>query len=111
MGNGNCLGTGRAAERLPVAQHGIQDREELTHAGDESHLLEFATFQQVLVLRLDQRVTPSGDERGHVEHAAHISTPPFGLAVASFLATVVVHGSYANESSNSLPIHLAEGVR
>ena len=93
--NASWLGSD-AAERLLVAQHGVEDREELSHTSDEGHLLEFAPFQLLLVLGPNERVTPSGHERGHVEHTAHLSTPPFGLAVASFLATVIVHGGHTH---------------
>jgi hypothetical protein len=45
-----------------VAHHRIQDREKLSHASGERYLLQFASFQQLLVLGLDHRLAASGDE-------------------------------------------------
>ena len=54
------------------------------------------------------RVVTSGHQGGHIEHTAHIASSAFGLAVASFLATVIVHGSHAHQSCNFLAVHLAQ---
>ena len=89
---GNELGS----KGLPVAHHGVQDGEELAHASRESDFLEFASFQHVLVLRLDHRVVASGDEGRHIENTAHITSPTFGLGVASFPAAVIVHGCHTH---------------
>ena len=46
-------------ERLLVAQHSIEDGEELSHASYESYFLEFASFQQLPVLLAN----PSGTDQ------------------------------------------------
>lgn len=51
-------GQRRLLERSLIAHHGVQDGQELPHTRDESHLLHLAPLQQLLILRLDQRVVP-----------------------------------------------------
>lgn len=57
-----------------VAQHRVQDGEESAQASRESHFLLFATFQEMLVLSLNEWVMAPGHERGHVEHTAYIGS-------------------------------------
>src|SRR6266540_1359879 len=99
--NASLLGSD-AAEGLPVAERRVEDGEELSHTSNESHLLDFASFQQLLVLGPDQGVVAGGYQGGHVEHTADFASPTFGLAVASFLATVIVHGCHTNKGCNFL---------
>jgi len=47
--------------------HGIQHDEEFAHGGRERHLLYFASHQEPLVERFDDRVTACRGERRHLE--------------------------------------------
>ena len=49
------------SERLLVSHHRIEDGKELAHASSESNFLEFASFQHLLVLGLDERVVARGN--------------------------------------------------
>src|SRR5688500_6289327 len=60
---------------LLVAQHGVEDGEELAHAGGESDFLQFASLQHLLVLSLDHRVVACGNEGRHIENTADLPTP------------------------------------
>src|SRR5437899_1300287 len=53
-----------------VSQDGVEDDEELSHAGDERLLAGFAGGAQLLVVRRDDWVLPAGDEGGHEEGGA-----------------------------------------
>src|SRR5688572_9495488 len=64
---------------LLVAQHGVEDGEELAHAGGESDFLQFASLQHLLVLSLDHRVVACGNEGRHMENTADLPTSAFGL--------------------------------
>jgi hypothetical protein len=96
------------AERLLVAQQGIEDGKELSHTGGESHLLHFAAFQQLLVLGSDQWIVARGHQGGHVEHTAYIGPTSLGLAVTAFLATVIIHGCHTHQGCNLLAINFAQ---
>src|SRR5688572_32528827 len=89
---------------LLVAQHGVEDGEELAHAGGESDFLQFASLQHLLVLSLDHRVVACGNEGRHIENTADLPTSAFSLAVASFLPTIEVrseeHTSELQSQSN-----------
>ena len=76
-----------------------------SHTGSERHFLELASFQQVLVLSSNDRVVACGDQGRHVEHTADIGPASLGLAVAAFLATIVVHGGNAHERCHLLAVH------
>src|SRR5688500_14250404 len=93
---------------LLVAQHGVEDGEELAHAGGESDFLQFASLQHLLVLSLDHRVVACGNEGRHIENTAYIAAPTFSLAVASFLPTIEVHRSHTNKCCDLLAVHLAQ---
>src|SRR6266498_3693036 len=62
----------------------------------------------MVVLSLDQRVVTSGNQGGHVEHTADIPSSAFGLAVAPFLASVIVHGCHTNQGCNFLAVDFAQ---
>src|SRR5687768_8827307 len=74
-------GNGSGAKGPPVTHHGVEDGEELAHTSSKCNFLFFATFQQMLVLRLDHRIVTGGHQGGHVEHTAHLAASSLGLAV------------------------------
>src|ERR1700730_305472 len=52
---------------LAVSQDGVEDDDELAHAGDERLLAGFAGGSELGVVRGDDRVGAAGDQGGHVE--------------------------------------------
>ena len=45
--------------------------QQFMHRRDQGHLSWFAGVSQAVVVRLDDRVVPAGDERGHVQRTPH----------------------------------------
>src|ERR1700675_4347956 len=54
-----------------VSQDGIEDDDELAHAGDESLLAGFSGGSELGVIRSDDRVGPAGDQGRHAKTGAH----------------------------------------
>jgi hypothetical protein len=50
-----------------VFEHGVEDGEQLPHAGYQGHLLGLAGRQQALIESPDYRVVAAGHQRCHVE--------------------------------------------
>jgi hypothetical protein len=64
-----------------VFEDGVEDREQLAHAGHQSHLLWFASRQQTLVEFPYHWVTACGDQSTHVQCRSDVSSPtPHGAA-------------------------------
>ena len=59
-------------------EDGIEDREQLAHAGHQSHLLWFASRQEALVELPHRWVAACGDQSTHVKRCSDIgsATPP-----------------------------------
>src|SRR5215208_3703867 len=63
------MSRGKVVRRPPrgaVFEDGVEDREQLAHAGYQSHLLRFAGRQKTLVEFLHYRVAARGDQGAHV---------------------------------------------
>jgi len=52
--------------------HGVEDGQELAHAGDEGHLGALACGSQALVMGADGRIAGTSAQGGHVQHIADI---------------------------------------
>jgi len=53
------------------SDHGVEDSQELAHAGDDGDLLGFAGGDEAVVELLDDGIESDGRERCHVESASH----------------------------------------
>ena len=60
-----------------IAQHHIDDGQELTHTGDDGDLLKFVSGDQLLIEGFDNRVAANGSQGGHIELG-----PDLGSAVS-----------------------------
>ena len=85
-----------------MLEHGIEDDQEFTHAGDQGDFLGLARGHQPLVELPQHRIPPDRHHGGHVESCAHVSpaTPnhPFPAPVAS----VPVQGRYPPRATTCL---------
>src|SRR5687768_6164067 len=61
----------RRAPGGAVAQQGVEDEQQLVHAGGERHLLGLAGGTEPLIEGAQDGVVPNGDERAHVQGGAH----------------------------------------
>src|SRR3989442_13667135 len=55
------------------SNHGIDDGEESSHAGNKRDLLRFASGDKALIVGPDQRVAARRAEGGHEEHGPEVS--------------------------------------
>src|SRR5215211_1190077 len=80
MSRGKVL---RRPPRGAVFEDGIEDREQLTHAGHQCHLLRFAGRQKTLVEFLHYRVATRGDQGAHIQCPSDLgSTSPHATMAA-----------------------------
>src|SRR5947209_12483984 len=91
-----------------VADHGVEDGEELAHHGREGELFSFSGGGQPLVERLKKGIVAAGDEGGHVEGTAHLGPAAPGRALATHFSAVAVEGSDADQGSDLLAIETSE---
>jgi hypothetical protein len=73
MSRGKVL---RKSPRSTVFEDGVEDREQLAHAGHQCHLLRFARRQKSLVESPYHRVAARGEQGAHVERPARTSALP-----------------------------------
>src|SRR6266404_1002066 len=91
-----------------VAQHGVEDGQQLAHGGDESETGRFAGVAQTAVEGLERRVVLDGDQASHVERRPDLDTAALDPAPAAVSAAVPVHGSYTSENGDLVAIDPAE---
>jgi hypothetical protein len=73
-----------------VAQHGIEDGQQLAHRGDESEAGRFAGVAQTSVEALECRVVLDGDEAAHIEGGPDFDAASLDFALAAVAAAVPV---------------------
>ena len=82
---------GSCHTRVPiraVAHHGIEDDQQLAHAGDEDDLVLLA--DQTIGKSSDHRIASPGGECGHVEYVTHHGAAALDTAGAGMFAAVVI---------------------
>ncbi len=77
--------------------HGVQDREQLPHTGDEGDFLELPRRQEPLVEGPDHRVAPDGREGRHVEHRPDVGPATPAAPGAPVTAAVPRPGGHPHE--------------
>jgi hypothetical protein len=85
-----------------VFEDGVEDREQLAHAGHQGHLLRFAGRQKTLVEFLYDRVAACGDQGAHVQCRSDVGPPSPHATMAAQGARVAVEWSDPHQGSESL---------
>ena len=85
-----------------MADHGVEDREELVHARGERQFFGFMQGEQALLEGSDQRITAGGHEGGHVQRGAHGRPATPDHALATLGATVLIEWRQSNQRSDVL---------
>src|SRR5687768_17269530 len=62
----------RSSPGSTVFEDGVEDREQLAHAGHQCYLLRFAGRQKTLVEFLHYRVAARGDQGAHVQRRSDV---------------------------------------
>src|SRR6266568_5716246 len=103
---------GWARRRIPYLtprEHGVQNNDQLAHAGDQGDLRRLALGAQPLVVRLDDRVVPGrGAEGRHIEQGADFLSSALDVTFAFVRAAVVVVRGGADESGGDLAVDPTE---
>ena len=86
-----------------IAQHGVEVRQQLAHAGDDRHFLWLARGDQPCMKRGDDWVVPNCRQCGHVDHGAHIAASAPNPAFATTVTRVVGEWRYPNELGDLPP--------
>src|SRR5665213_4565134 len=98
-------------ERVPdglVSEHGIEDGQQLAHAGGDSDLGGLACADQAAVEEPDDRVVADGGQGGHIQHRAHFAAPTANAARSLALARVVGQWCDAHELGDLATLQPAE---
>ena len=82
---------------MAIFEEAVEEDDEFAYDGGEGDLDGFAAVAQAKIKRLQDRVVPSGDERGQIEHAAHGDPPAVDVALPAALAAVAVERCDADE--------------
>jgi hypothetical protein len=72
------MSRGKVLRKSPgstVFEDGVEDREQLAHAGHQCHLLRFASRQKTLVESPYDRVAARGYQGAHVERRSDLGPP------------------------------------
>lgn len=107
-GKADDLGGCRISKRLLIAHHGVENGKHLAHTGFDDNLLLLASFHQVIILSLQDRVVTNAGQGGHIERTAHIRSATLSLAIAAFPAAVPIDGCDAHQCCNLLAVQLSQ---
>ena len=88
--------------RLLVLCHGIENGQELTHAGRERDLLGFARRAQARIKGFEHRIIADGHEGTHVQGRPDMGASPPGRAGPPQGAAVPLAGGDADERRDAL---------
>ena len=73
----SCGGSSGRVPGLIARQHGVEDDDQLAHAGDDGDLGFFAPGDEALVVGFEHRIVLGGRAHGrHVEEVAQLAAPP-----------------------------------
>src|SRR5439155_5198912 len=73
-----------------VADHHVEDAQQLAHAGNDLHLFQLPALRQMPREAANDRVESHGGDGGHVQHAAHRRSTAADGAFAFDASRVVV---------------------
>ena len=86
----------------PMFQHGVEDGEQLAHAGRQGHLFRFAGRTQALIEGPDHRIEAGRDDGAHIEDRAHLRPSAPDSAPPPQRAAVAIQWRDADEGRNLL---------
>ena len=83
-----------------MLEHGVEDDEQLTHAGCEGQLLRLPSGQQPLIEVADDGVEATSCQRPHVQDCAYPGASAPDGPLASQGAAVPVEGSHSHQGGD-----------
>jgi hypothetical protein len=91
-----------------VAEHGVEDDEEFSHAGGEDDFEGFAMLSEAISEGFDDGVAAAGGQSSHVEYGADGFTPATDGAFALVFSAVAIERSQSDQGGYLLAIELTE---
>ena len=91
-----------------MLEHGIQNEQQLAHAGYESQLLRLTSRQQPLVEVPDDGVVATGHQSSHVQGSANPGASAPDGPLASQGAAVPVEGSHSHQGGDLPAVQCAQ---
>ena len=88
--------------------HGVHDREQFAHAGDDDDLGGLSGHFEALRKGLDCRIASHRGHRGHVQDGSDIGAAAPDEALSAMLAAVVCQRRDAHQFGDFAPIELAQ---
>src|SRR5829696_2525482 len=92
----------RRPPRSTVFEDGVEDREQLAHAGHQGYLLRFASRQQTLIEFPHYRVAACGDQSTHVQCRSNLSSTTPNTTTSTQSARVTVKRSDTYQGGHPL---------
>ena len=94
--------------RQAMLEHGVEDDEQLAHAGREGHLLRLTSGHEPPVEDLDNRIEPAGYQRRHVQCGSDPTASSPDGASAMQRAAVSVEGRRTDQGGDLPPVQGAQ---
>ena len=91
-----------------MPEHGIENGEQLAHAGGKSHLLWLACCQEPLIEGTKDWIMADGDKGGHIQSGTHGSTPSPASPLPPELAAVPAERSYTDQGGDLPAVERAQ---
>ena len=91
-----------------MLDHRVQNRQELSHASDQSDLWGFTCGAQSFVKGTNHCIVSAGNQSGHVKHGANASSAAPNGATSSHGTAVAIKRGNAHQGSNLFAIELTE---
>ena len=73
-----------------IADHYIDDSQQLSHAGDNGHFLKFVSRDELLIEEFDNGIAANGSQGGHVELGADLSSAGKDVTRTTLFTTVTI---------------------
>src|SRR5262249_306340 len=88
--------------------HRIQNRQQLSHASNQSELGCFAGTAQPLIESLDHNIAPAGNQSCHIEHCPYSSPAAPDRATTSQSAAVSIERRDTDQRSNLFTVEFSK---
>lgn len=88
--------------------HGVENGEQLAHAGDDGDLLGFTAVHQALVVSADHGVVARGDDGCHIQGMAHLGAATLDTPTPAQPAGITGHRGDAHEGGDLAAVQATE---
>src|SRR6185503_16039896 len=94
--------------RLIAAEHGIENREQFSHASGDGDFFKFASGDQSLMKTANDRVRADSRERSHIQNTTNIRTSGLDVASPPIESGIAIERSNTNQSGYLMAVELTQ---